>query len=303
LFALKGLTLLSLRANKLRELPPAISNIKSLRSLNVANNELTYLPAELTSLTLQTLLVNPNPFLTPPAPTPNETRFNSRVLGPLKAHTRIPKLSELALRVALEPEPESEPPKLPTLSFTPTKPTTTTRTTTLPTPSPSHTSVFSGPSASLPLSPTHHFPPHSLAISSRFNLQSWLLTLPASAATRIRAASNGSEDAREVYGVCPNPRHRTDSAQSLFVDPTEERFEWVSSLAGCKLASPIPLLWRGCRAGCLDFLEERGAGASRRERDEDEEFIEMFSASADQEKRDKATIEQIIWDDMMDLDD
>ncbi|KAG8679736.1 hypothetical protein FRC08_016778, partial [Ceratobasidium sp. 394] len=302
LFALKGLTLLSLRANKLRELPPAISNIKSLRSLNVANNELTYLPAELTSLTLQTLLVDPNPFLTPPAPTPNETHSNSRVLGPLKIHTRIPKLSELALRVALEPELELEPSKPPTLSFTPTKPTTAPRTATLPTPSPSHTSVFSGPSASLPLPPTHQFPPHPLAISSRFSLQSWLLTLPASAATRIRAASNGSEDAREVYGVCPNPRHRTDSAHGLFVGPTEERFEWVSALAGCELASSIPLLWRGCSAECLAFLEERGESASRLERDEDEEFIEMFSASADQEKRDKGTVEQIVWDDM-DLDD
>ncbi|KAG9083230.1 hypothetical protein FRC06_004644, partial [Ceratobasidium sp. 370] len=221
------------------------------------------------------------------------------------AHSRIPRLSELALRVALEPEAQLEleqPPKFPTLSFTPTK-ATTERTTALPTPSPSHTSVFSGPSAPLPSLLTHQFPPHPLLISSRFNIQSWLPTLPTTAATRIRAALNGSEDAREVYGICPSSQHRTNSAQGLFVNPTEERFEWVSSLAGCELASPIPLLWRGCSAGCLDFLEEPGEGECTRERDEDEEFIEMFSVGADGEKGDKATVEQIVWDDMMDLGD
>ncbi|KAG9126275.1 hypothetical protein FRC07_004127 [Ceratobasidium sp. 392] len=281
LFALKGLVLLSLRGNKLQELPPIISNIKSLRSLNVGNNKLQCLPAELSSLTLQTLLVDPNPFLPPPT----LVYSNSRVLGPLTIHNRIPKLSELALRVALE-----QPPKLPSLSFTPTK-----RTAVLLTPSPSHTSVFSSPSTSS----SNQFPPHPLIVSSYYDIQSWLQSLPTLAVTHLRAALHGSGDARDVYGTCPNAQHRADVKEhGLFVDPAEERFEWVKSLAGCELASPVPLLWRGCRAGCLDFLE-----GHVKERDEDDEFMGGFSANAEEERQDEEMVEQIVWDDMMDLDD
>ncbi|KAG8762974.1 hypothetical protein FRC12_008775 [Ceratobasidium sp. 428] len=278
LFALKGLTLLSLRANKIQELPSAIANIKSLLSLNVANNELKYLPAELSSLKLQTLLIDPNPFLPPPI----LDHSHSRMLSSLQRHNHVPKLSELALRVAL-----NQPSK--------PLPLTSARATALLTPSPSHTSIFSNPSSSL-----RQFPPHRLTISSQYDLQSWLPSLPAAAAARIRAAIYGSEDARDVYETCPSPQHYTDSGNlNLYTSPAEERFEWVPSLAGCRLGSPVPLLWRGCSAGCLDFLEETHG----KERDEDGEFIGMFSVSADEKRRDEATVEQIVWDDMMDLDD
>ncbi|KAG8770484.1 hypothetical protein FRC12_004229 [Ceratobasidium sp. 428] len=278
LFTLKGLTLLSLRANKIQELPSAIANIKSLLSLNVASNELKYLPAELSSLKLQTLLVDPNPFLPPPA----LVHSRSRLLGPLQRHNHVPKLSELALRVALN-QPSKSPPL------------TTARSTALLTPSPSHTSIFSNSPLSF-----RQFPPHQLTVSSYYDLQSWLPSLPTAAAARIRAALHGSEDARDVYETCPSPQHYTDSGKlNLYTSPAEERFEWVTSLAGCQLGGSAPLLWRGCSAGCLDFLEE----IHGKERDEDGEFIRMLSVSANEERRDEAMVEQIVWDDMMDLDD
>jgi hypothetical protein len=139
---------------------------------------------------------------------------------------------------------------------------------------------------------------------------------------------HGTEDARDVYGFCPGPRHlhhaysveEDESGEGLFVEHAEERFEWVTSLAGCQLGGAVPVLWRGCSAGCLDFLEAEDApathlgpgeaivGAGKKERDEDEEFIGMFDVAVRgrEEEKEEAMVEaqtQIIWDDMMDLDD
>ncbi|QRV89024.1 leucine-rich repeat-containing protein 7 [Ceratobasidium sp. AG-Ba] len=290
LFALKGLVLLSLRGNDLRELPPAIGALSSLRSLNIANNKLTHLPSELSSLTLQTLLVDPNPFLPPPKQ-PCATS-SSRILSPLKIRMHIPKLSELALRAAL-----IQPPKLPALLFTtPTEHA-------LPTPSPSHACVFSGPSASI--STLRCIPPHALEISSHYDVVSWLSSLPKISSSRIRAAMQGSEDAKDLYNFCPNIMHSLHVKDNgLFAEPAETRFEWVTSLAGCELAGAVPILWRGCRAGCLAFLDDEKT--ILKEEDEDEEFLGMFGAVEaikDKTMIEEAAVEQIVWDEMMDLDD
>ncbi|GKT96451.1 leucine-rich repeat domain-containing protein [Colletotrichum tofieldiae] len=50
IFDLEHLTVLSLRGCRLRELPPAIGKMRSLRTLNLAQNLLRYLPAELLDL-------------------------------------------------------------------------------------------------------------------------------------------------------------------------------------------------------------------------------------------------------------
>lgn len=141
----------------------------------------------------------------------------------------------------------------------------------------------------------------------------------------------GTDDARELYSWCPGKRHEygkdmdTDEdvdrspSSGLFVNPTEERFEWVTSLAGCDLPSAVPILWRGCSAGCLDFLDgvkDRpvlGEDTHINNEREDEEFISMFGAdsaknqvapSEDEEEEEMVEAQtQIIWDDMMDLDD
>lgn len=42
---------------------------------------------------------------------------------------------------------------------------------------------------------------------------------------------------------------------SVFVQHSVERLEWVYVLPGCKESAGLPILWRGCRIGCLDFLE------------------------------------------------
>ena len=41
--------------------------------------------------------------------------------------------------------------------------------------------------------------------------------------------------------------------------PAEERFTWVTELAGVRVGETtggVPVLWRGCGRGCLDFLDK-----------------------------------------------
>lgn len=104
---------------------------------------------------------------------------------------------------------------------------------------------------------------------------------------------DAEEDAcKNVYfNRCPNARESAPSTDGvsdwpvaesaiddapLFAQPYEERLEWVSHVAGVRVAKQgtellagatdahaqmqhsgcLPLLWRGCSPGCLSFLEE-----------------------------------------------
>lgn len=136
LFSLKGLTVLILRRfldysfaviplisisqgdNQIEYLPPSICCLTSLKELNLSNNKLQYLPAEILQLSLDSLRLVSNPFLkTPEQKTPEQDRLPSsdreassqprRVLGP---RTRrwpdqgpVPHLHEIAYRVLLSP--------------------------------------------------------------------------------------------------------------------------------------------------------------------------------------------------------
>lgn len=70
LFNLEFLSVLSLRNAQIVELPPAIGNLKNLKTLNVSLTRLRYLPAELLDLMtfegkLKELIIHPNPFHLP----------------------------------------------------------------------------------------------------------------------------------------------------------------------------------------------------------------------------------------------
>ncbi|CAE6364653.1 unnamed protein product [Rhizoctonia solani] len=337
LFQLNNLTLLSLRGNKLRSLPPAIGNLKSLRSLNIASNELTTLPSELSYLNLQALLLHPNPFL--PKPTTESTGSSdcrithwrrARELGPLVTHTRIPKLTEIALRAALR-SPD-QPPRITPLSYTTplTRHSDTLVSKSLLTPTDSQSSVFSFPSHTPSLSrsnsdsnpyDSHTFPPHALTLEDHYDLPSWL-SEKRTVNIHIEAARHGAEDAHDLYSWCPGRRHRIDvetettgSSSGIFIIPAEERLEWVSMLAGCELSPAVPILWRGCSAGCLSFLDGNIDPTTvplqeQDEREDDEEFITGFSgishgnvAPSEEGREARARAQaHIVWDDMMDLD-
>ncbi|KAI9640403.1 hypothetical protein NHQ30_011148 [Ciborinia camelliae] len=71
LFNLNRLIFLSLRNNKLREIPPGIGKLKNLEDLNVSQNNLGYLPYEILDMlvggTLYDFQLHPNPFYMPMA--------------------------------------------------------------------------------------------------------------------------------------------------------------------------------------------------------------------------------------------
>ena len=79
-------------------------------------------------------------------------------------------------------------------------------------------------------------------------------------------------------GRCPSPRHCGTAAAAAaqvagpswpwarlgppFVLPAEERYTWVSELAGVRVGETtggVPLLWRGCGPGCLNFLMDESS--------------------------------------------
>lgn len=53
--------------------------------------------------------------------------------------------------------------------------------------------------------------------------------------------------------TCGNPDHQ--AAGFLFVRPAEQRLSWEKTIAGQNAGGMVPVLWRGCGHGCLDFLE------------------------------------------------
>jgi hypothetical protein len=131
LFSLKGLTVLSLCRsldhslaviplisisqgdNQIEYLPPSICCLTSLKELNLSNNKLQFLPAEILQLSLDSLRLVSNPFLKPPEQDrlPSSGRDVSlqprRVLGPRTRHWPdqgpVPHLHEIAYRVLLSP--------------------------------------------------------------------------------------------------------------------------------------------------------------------------------------------------------
>ena len=73
LFNLESLTVLTLRANQIHELPPGIGKLCNLQELNLAQNSMQYLPFEILDLfsdkhCLQSLTIHPNPFYEPRYP-------------------------------------------------------------------------------------------------------------------------------------------------------------------------------------------------------------------------------------------
>ncbi|KAI0644292.1 hypothetical protein C8Q79DRAFT_1002184 [Trametes meyenii] len=64
-----------------------------------------------------------------------------------------------------------------------------------------------------------------------------------------------------TISVCPSPAHHGQSRMPVFVRPAEERFTWEDIVAGVQVGADgidgvgVPVRWRGCRRGCLAFLD------------------------------------------------
>ena len=62
------------------------------------------------------------------------------------------------------------------------------------------------------------------------------------------------DESMQITGIgkCPNPEHGRN--KKVFVLHVEQRLTWERRIAGQDVGSAVPVRWRGCQRGCLDFL-------------------------------------------------
>lgn len=300
LWVLSNLTVLSLRNNELATLSAGVGRLADLVELNLASNRLTYLPAEIMQLEkLANLYLTANPWLpAPPDPhaqptTPSPpldpqanataaastapTTFNTasaimerpRLLGELKVHFTIPTLREICTRKLLspgQPTPTSSP------ASSPTHPTPTSDA--HPNPKLIIETFYDG---SKDWAKRH---PHLAEpfLSTLFPHGGWRTTFG-------RHAGAQAFDPRA--SVCTSGVHGGE--ERVYYRAAVERMEWVAegSLKGGREGEwgsstrslggggkgvgggvrGVPVLWRGCGRGCLDWLEGSGEGGGEQEQE------------------------------------
>ncbi|KAJ6581443.1 hypothetical protein B0H19DRAFT_506821 [Mycena capillaripes] len=257
LLCLDKLTVLSLRNNKLKTLPPEIRHLKNLHTLNVANNQLEYLPAEMLDMTLQVLNVFPNRFKKHPqaerslsSKRPFDRATSQRRIGisPTSRNSqRVPSLVELSLRLLFSTDSgladttnyvERRIEKYYELPLC-------------------EADVGLGSSCSGKKEFRQVVPPHLRRVLDAIHPGSVDVDAP-------------PDDDPPSLGLCPAPHHVHGA--SVFVTPAEERYTWETVVAGVAVGGGVPLKWRGCLWGCLDFL---GAGMETEPETPNAEVTEM----------------------------
>lgn len=216
-------------SNKLTTLPPEVRHLKNLHTLNVSNNQLQYLPAEIFDMKLEVLNVFPNPFKEEPSPTFIRAKSQRRVAvsSPSRNSQRVPALVELTLR---------------SLFSTDSGNTT------------DHAERRIERYYELPLCEAD-------VASSGSGKKEFRQVIPPHLRNVLDAIHPGSVDPdislepgaddRPSLGLCPAAHHRK---ASVFVTPAEERYTWETVVASVDVGGRVPLKWRGCLWGCLDFL-------------------------------------------------
>ena len=126
----------------------------------------------------------------------------------------------------------------------------------------------SGPDAAL-------FPPTTSALPSKSERECPVpcsLTGLAAMTQQQPQQQQQQHEQKSCSGRCPSPRHNYATPPVVvgqpwpwprlgppFVMPAEERYTWVTELAGVRVGEStggVPILWRGCGRGCLDFLDQ-----------------------------------------------
>lgn len=68
---------------------------------------------------------------------------------------------------------------------------------------------------------------------------------------------NTRNDTPDITGIgrCPSPKHQRLGTSRVFVRHAEQRFSWEQNIANISMGGLVPVRWRGCQRGCLDFLD------------------------------------------------
>lgn len=61
-----------------------------------------------------------------------------------------------------------------------------------------------------------------------------------------------------VTGIGHCDHGRGQSKPGVFLRHVEERYTWESIIAGVSVGGCVPVRWRGCQWGCLDYLDSDG---------------------------------------------
>lgn len=280
----------------------------NLRELNVAQNRLSYLPAEMLEMKLDVLQVDHNPWRQRPPPDQDSSgtvesggsgHLNAELRRPmgsahsgdddqagqhlsgirkgglavsrLATHFMVPSLTECCLRVLLTPyhsstthhdsaSPMGQPRllvsfalPLPNIERIPA-PIVDTLRACVP-------QAVAKPDPQTQASPSKRAR-RSSARSRVSSVQSDIFGdfLEPSRPEDTEVDADVPEDDEEIppgIGTCMSPLHPRHS-RPVFVDHAVERFEWVHTIAGHPVHEDagVPVRWRGCMPGCLDFLGE-----------------------------------------------
>lgn len=103
-FQVPQIDILSVKDNKIEEIPSSIKALRNLREITLVNNELKALPIELLELPIEVLTDFPNPWLPPPpgaVAASCDTHAFARQWNPPVGEDRPPRLSECCLRAMI----------------------------------------------------------------------------------------------------------------------------------------------------------------------------------------------------------
>ena len=245
--------------NDLTFIPPEVVYLRNLKELNIANNCLKFLPAEMLKMSLANLQVWPgNKFLKDPydlSSTTSRTEQKDRprsLSDPKYCLSKIIPLVEIAFRVLLSPSLSStgeclleEYYNLP-LDEGPTNPA-------FPFDNSSGKRQFSYP-----------IPSHLRSILST--------CVQYSVDPEELPSADNPQSVVTGIGHCPSHKHHDHDGgrfnSGVFVHHAEERYTWEPIIAGIRVGGYVPVRWRGCQQGCLDFLENNdddGVGGDKSE--------------------------------------
>ena len=275
--------------NSLEYIPPEIAQLHALKDLDVVNNNLRFLPAEMTTMTFTNLKVHTNPWYPGPA-NPAARDVPDTVDAATHAHFRVPPLREVILRYLLTPSSTNQQRALaprPTAMSARTlhQPTTLEDRFQLPLQdgalSPADAALFARVAPAAVSAPRRHG--FSRATTTSASACAGMFPSAHVKTERVRGPrAIGAVQEQKCFGRCPSPRHcsaapalapETSPAGSgaamawarlgpPFVMPAEERYTWVTEVAGVRVGETtggVPLLWRGCGRGCLEFLDSASA--------------------------------------------
>ena len=241
-------------------------------------------------MTLTNLNVHTNPWYPDPTNTTTPQNASETVDGATRVHFRVPPLREVVLRYLLTPAANQQrllapsPPTSPTTMTTVhvRQPTTLEDRFQLPLQegalTPADTALLALLAPAAVSAPRRHA--FSRATTSGPSAGLFSTSPPALLSKsegeysthRGLAAATPEDEQRSCSGRCPSPRHNYGTppvvvAQTWpwprlgppFVMPAEERYTWVTELAGVRVGETtggVPILWRGCGRGCLSFLDK-----------------------------------------------